>query len=254
MGGSRSRLILMLGAACGLSAAAYAQQPGPPPTVWPNPPTMRRPAPAPPPGAARPPGPQVKKKPAAAPHAAKSMAGAQAITCEGPFAKDSSDARIAETFGQENVVFSIVEGPEGTKLNATVVFPKDAKRRLEILWHDHAARARPSSVVLAGGSTWVGPGGVHLGAPLAEVEKQNGRPFRLAGFGGDYGGSVMDWQGGALDKLAGACRLGLRFDVDSRAPQAARAKVSGDAEFLSSDPEMRAVKPKVSEMFLHYPE
>jgi hypothetical protein len=214
---------------------------------------MQRPAAAPQPGGARPPKRQAQKKPAA-PRAAKPPAGAQAIACEGPFAKDSSDARVTEAFGQENVVFTIVDGPEGTKLNATVVFPKDARRRLEILWHDQAARVRPSSIVLAGGSTWVGPGGVRVGAPVAEVEKQNGKPFRVAGFGWDYGGTVVDWQEGALDKLAGDCRLGLRFDVDAKAPQAARAKVSGDSEFLSTDPNMRAVKPKVSEMFFHYPE
>jgi hypothetical protein len=232
MGGSKFRLILMLGAAFGWSAAASAQQPG----------------------AGGPPGAQAKKKPPAAMRAAKPMAGPQAIACEGAFAKDSSDARVAESFGAENVVFSIVDGPEGTKLNATVVFPKDAKRRLEILWHDQTARVRPSSIVLGGGSAWVGPRGVRVGTPLAEVEKQNGRPFRLAAFGGDYGGSVVDWQGGALGSLAGACQLGLRFDVDPKAPRASRAKVAGDAEFVSTDPNIRAVKPTVSEMFLHYPE
>ena len=246
--------MLMLVAALMFPVTTLAQQPSPPPTVWPDPPRVQQPAPAPQPGtAARPPAP-VKKKPAPKPRAEKPSGSAQAIACDGPFAKDSSDTRVAEAFGRENVVYTVVDGPEGTKLNATVVFPKDPKRRLEVLWHDPAARVRPLSIVLAAGSSWTGPKGVRVGASLGEVEKLNGKPFKLSGFGGDYGGSVVDWQSGALDTLAGGCRLGVRFDVDANAPGPARSKVSGDSEFLSTNADMRAVKPKVSEMFFNYPE
>jgi hypothetical protein len=178
----------------------------------------------------------------------------QALKCEGPFARDTSEAKLAEAFGANNVVFTQVDGPEGSKLNASVVFPSDPKRRLEVLWHDESARQRPSAFVINGASTWVVPTGLRIGSALAEVEKQNGKPFKLSGFDWDLGGTVTDWQGGALTQLPGGCSVSARFQPDPKAPAAARGKVLGDREFLSSDANMRAVRPKAIELLVGYGE
>lgn len=246
-----------------------AAQPGAPATVWPDPPGASAPArpaqtrpPAQPrqaPGAAPPPSPAASPaaaKPAAKPAKPKPAAAAraQAVACEGPFSKDSSHIRLAQTFGNDNVVFTSVDGPEGSKLNASVVFPKDPKRRLEVLWHDEEKRTRPATIVVNGRSTWSAPKGLRVGSQLAEVEKQNGKPFKLSGFDWDNGGAVTDWEGGALDSLPGGCRIGVRFAPDPKAPKEPREKVVGDAEFASTDPNMRAVTPKVSELLIGYPE
>ena len=58
------------------------------------------------------------------------------------------------------------------------------------------------------------------------------------------GGTVSDWQGGAFDKLLGGCKLGVELDAKGEAAPA------GDA--LSSDPAVRALKPKVREFLLGY--
>lgn len=254
---------------------AGAQQ-GAPATVWPDPPSVTaparpaRPAPAPAtapqrqaPAAATPAAPDAaagaKPKPKPKPTAAKpapkpAAARAQTLSCDGPFGKDTSQIRLAQTFGNDNVVFTTVDGPEGSKLNASVLFPKDPKRRVEVLWHEEDKRSRPSTIVINGSSTWVAPKGIRIGTPLAEIEKQNGKPFKLSGFDWDNGGAVTDWDGGALDSLPGGCRIGMRFAPDPKAPKEPRAKVVGDAEFASSDPNMRAVKPKVSELLIGYPQ
>jgi hypothetical protein len=44
------------------------------------------------------------------------------------------------------------------------------------------------------------------------------------------------------------------FNPWADAPDLARDKVSGEKEFLSSDPNMRASKPTVSEIIISYPE
>jgi hypothetical protein len=76
----------------------------------------------------------------------------------------------------------------------------------------------------------------------------------MTGFDWDLGGRVSNWQGGALAKIPGGCELRFGFNPWADAPDAARDKVSGEKEFLSSDPNMRASKPTVSEIILTYPE
>jgi len=61
-------------------------------------------------------------------------------------------------------------------------------------------------------------------------------------------------QGGGLAKIPGGCELRFGFNPWADAPDDARDKVSGEKEFLSSDPNMRASKPTVSEIIISYPE
>ena len=257
-----------------LSATAQAQQ-QPPPVVWPDPPAAQRQGP--PPAARQPaaprqpvraksakpaqaaPEPETDDDPAAraaTPARPKSSAGAgaaQNIRCDGVFAKDTSHAKLAQAFGAKNVVFQPVDGPGGGKLNATVLFPNDRKRRLEVLWHDETARAKPSSIVVESQSTWR-VRGFRIGESLANVEKANGKPFTLLGFEGESGGVARNWQGGALDKLSGGCLLGMRFVSDPSALQEARGKVAGDREFTSDNADIRAVRPTITELIVGYPQ
>ena len=103
------------------------------------------------------------------------------------------------------------------------------------------------------GSHWKTADGIGIGSTLAEVEKLNGKPFKLSGFDWDLGGFVNDFAGGALLKRAGGCRLGLRFEPGTGAIANATAKVAGDKRFSSADPDMRAAKPVVSEISISWP-
>mgnify|MGYP001097377928 FL=1 len=161
---------------------------------------------------------------------------------------------LEKSFGAANVTFTEVPGPGASKINASVVFPDDPKKRLEVIWHDEAQRTRPSAIVITAVSQWSAPSGMRLGLPLTDVEKRNGKPFMLSGFGADYGGSVSDWQGGKRDQLGGACRMGMRFSEDSGTSAEARARVQGEQVFPSNDPGIRGVKPRVSEIIIGYPQ
>jgi hypothetical protein len=190
--------------------------------------------------------------PAAPAHGAQGGPGSRAIACSGPFGKQSSHLKLAQRFDSRNITFTEVDGPEGTKLRASVLFPNDPKRRLEILWQNDAARSDTHLIVINGQSTWTAPRGLRLGLTLPALEKLNGKPFRLKGFDHDAAGQVTDWQGGALEKLPGDCRLGIRFAADPKASPDKRSEVAGDKEFASSDAAMRAVAPKVAEIILGY--
>jgi hypothetical protein len=190
--------------------------------------------------------------PAAAPAMRAEPAGtARSIACNGVWSKDASHIKLANTFKLDNVVFTDVEGPGSTKVMATVVFPKDPKRRLEVWWNNQTSRSGLHLIVINGQSTWSVPKGLKLGLGLAAIEKLNGKPFKLKGFDKD-GGNTTDWDGGALGALPGGCRVGLKFAPDPKAPQAARDEVMVDREFDSTDPAMRAARPSIAEIILGY--
>jgi hypothetical protein len=197
--------------------------------------------------------------PVSAPAAPKAAApkpaapAARSVACSGAFSRQSSHMRIAMAFNSENVTFTEVDGPEGSKVLASVLFPKDPKRRLEVWWENEAGRSDTSLIVINGQSTWVGPKGLRLGLTLAALEKLNGKPFKLKGFEKAEGGSVTDWQGGSLTTLPGGCKVGLRMAADPKISADSRSQVATNAEFLSNDPKMQAAKPTVAEILLGYP-
>jgi hypothetical protein len=178
----------------------------------------------------------------------------RAIKCEGPFGPNATHAEVVKVFGANNVSYQDIDGAEGEKIKATVLFAGDAKARLEILWSDEQARRGPM-VRARDRSTWTGPNGIHIGMTLAEIEKMNGKPFKLSGFDWDYGGRVLDWQGGSLGKpQQGGCIVGVEFVHPEDAPEENLNKVTGDNEFASDSADMRAVAPYVSVVTVSYPQ
>jgi hypothetical protein len=173
------------------------------------------------------------------------------VECRGAFARDSSHIRLAQVFGNDNVSYTEVDGPDNSKLMASVLFPRDPQRRLEVLWNNDSSRSGTQVVAINGKSGWTAPRGIKLGTSLAAVEKLNGKPFTLSGFGAD-GSTAADWQGGAMLKLPGGCKIGMRFVADSRAPEQARQQVSAAKELPSNDPNVRALRATVAEILIGY--
>jgi hypothetical protein len=192
--------------------------------------------------------------PSAAPRAtgaASTAAPPHTVACSGAFAKNSSHIRLAQFFGPQNLTFTEVDGAQNTKVQASVLYPKDPKRHLEVMWKNESSRANTSVIAINGQSTWTGPKGLHLGMPIAAVEKLNGKPFQLAGFDQDNSGTALDWQGGALEKIPGGCKMSVRLVPDPKASEDAR-KEAGGATLMSSDAAVRAVKPTIAEILIGY--
>jgi hypothetical protein len=189
-------------------------------------------------------------KPAAAPKPAEP---ARAVACSnGAFAKNSGHLRLAQTYGVHNVDFTDVSGDDGSTLMASVLFPNDPKRRLEVLWDDDLQRSGTRMIVIGGQSTWTAQKGVRLGLPLAALEKLNGKPFKLMGFEKAGMAVVSDWNGGVLGLLTDGCKIGVQFKPDPKAPAGTLDTASSDKEFASSDPAIRAAKPTVGEIIVAY--
>ncbi|TNC14384.1 hypothetical protein FF100_09465 [Methylobacterium terricola] len=176
------------------------------------------------------------------------------------FSRTTDEAALAKRFGKENVVRGKLDGAEGETVPGTIVYPRDPARRLEISWWDTAKRRGLADITVKGKSEWLvrTPGTAQstlgLRASLDLVEKANEKPFQLNGFGWDYGGYGMGWKGGRLDHPTGGCSLSVRFNPDPAVTGKALDRASGDKEFGSSDPVVRAVKPYVSSITLGWPE
>jgi hypothetical protein len=174
------------------------------------------------------------------------------ITCDGPFAPDSSEQLLIDTFGKANVVTGDVPGPEGTTVLATTVFPNDPARKFEVGWWDEDHRSGLAYATIPAGDT--APGGVRIGMGLGEVQQLNGEPFGLYGFGWDYGGAASI-ETGKLADLPGGCHLGVTFQPTVELPAGVDpTPITGDIQINSDLPLLQQVQPKVTDLSISYPD
>lgn len=197
--------------------------------------------------------------------AAETAATVQTLTCEAPFNKETTEADLIAAFGQENVEYKTVPGAEGMETNATVIFPNDPAKSLTIFWWDDTKRARPAAVTVQADYAadpdgmdpwkrdilWQTSEGLKIGSPVADVEKANGKPFKISGFGWDYGGFAVGWEGGKLDAAGrNGCNLLMRFaPTGETTPEGAL----GDVELMSNSKEVAASNARVTEFSVSYP-
>lgn len=180
----------------------------------------------------------------------------QVIACTGPFVKSATHASLVKAFGAKNVAVQRVGIGEGETVTASVIFPRDKTRRIEVLWTDEKRRRNPSEIRTGIDAAWRTEHGIRRFMPLAEVEARNGRPFELWGFGFDYGGTTLDWKGGALEKQAGGCTLTLRFMMREGPENAAdnAGVYIGEQSLMSDSEAMRKAAPVVDAVGLRFGE
>jgi hypothetical protein len=178
----------------------------------------------------------------------------------GPITVETSDASLEALFGTDNVQRGDVYLGEGFTAPGTVVYPNDATRRLEVVWSD-SARTTPKEVRLSGeSSVWRTAESISLGTTLSQIEQLNASPFKLAGFGFDYAGTVVDCDRGRLTMLgcSGNSERALKGRlVVMRLRPGANAtgapeyrQVLGDHVFSSGHPAMQALNPRVYQMIV----
>ena len=173
------------------------------------------------------------------------------IACSGAFARDSHHLKLTMTYDPKNVDFGEVDAGPGKSM-ASIIYPHDPKRRLEVWWADMDKRKDLYLIAISGLSTWTGPGGLRLGISLADLEKLNRKPFKLRGFDRDKTAPVSDWDQGALAALPGGCKAGVFLTAETKAPPEVLGALSADSEFSSADDAVRAVRPSVTEILIGY--
>ncbi len=136
---------------------------------------------------------------------------------------------------------------EGTTGQGVVLFPDNPRNRAEIYWDAEVDPERPVMIRISGEDTdWKTTQGITIGMAMTELERINGKPFSLFGFGWDYGGTVNDWNGGLLDNNMS---ISLSLSREEEPP----AELMGDKNLYSNDPLLRKFAPVVSSMELSFP-
>lgn len=181
----------------------------------------------------------------------KPTAGPRQFQCTGPFAPDTTAMNIAADFGQSHVTTAQVMEPGGSTAPGTVLLPGDPALRVDIAWADAIYMTNPRRVAFTEASAW-SVNGIGIGSSLADVEKANGRPFRIQGFAGAGGGVVANWQGGRLANIGNGCELGLQFALPATSPQGAQGRVTAARVFASNDPAVRSANPTVGLFWVLY--
>lgn len=182
-------------------------------------------------------------------------AASRTFGCAGPFTPELTEERLIEIYGAANVRAGEVYVGEGFSEPGATVFPDSPRDRIEIVWSDGEKRARPRFVrVKSNDSRWRTADLITIGSDLKSIERVNGRPFRLFGFGWDNSGSVASWAGGRLERGETAgCRIRMALQPPGEdAWPAIWQQVVGAREFSSGHPAMQQLNPRVHQLVLGF--
>jgi hypothetical protein len=154
----------------------------------------------------------------------------------GPLTKDMTLLGLKTLFGKAMQTAEL-DGPEGTTLEGLKVHA-GTERELHLVLEQEGDEKYATEAILVG-KAWTFTNGLKEGMTVEELQKLNGKPFKLSGFDWDYGGFVTSFEGGALEN-AGVI---IRF---SPTGEGYSEKLSGDQTILSTNKLLKTAKAKVT--------
>ena len=151
----------------------------------------------------------------------------------GPIRASAKEEDLLQLFGAEQVQRRTIYVAEGTeKRDVSVIYPYSANEVI-LFWRDNQYGQRLSHAwVKKEDSSWKTAENITVGTPLAELNRLNGQPFRIVGFGWDYGGYIPVRQEGTLIQQKGLC---LRLAPTRQLP---RQYYGDGVKVFSADPEL----------------
>lgn len=144
---------------------------------------------------------------------------------------------IERAYGKGSLKQQKIPGAEGEEIDGAKLFA-GTDRELEIVWDPDNDKKQVVFDIRVMGKVWKFENGLKSGMTVEEVEKINGKPFKIAGFEWDYGG-YANFEGGKLEG-----KVSIRFSpTTENIPE----YLSGDKQLSSTDKKLRAAKPLVDE-------
>lgn len=164
----------------------------------------------------------------------------------GPITYHTSAEDLKRIFGERNLIHKKMIEEEGTVTAVRTLIYPGQKDAVVVGWEDDRQRNRVLFVRIAGkkGARWQTGEGIGIGTTLAELNRINGAPFTFYGFGWDYGGWLIGWGKGKLQRKQPGIRLAM---ADS---SAAALKYLGDKEFRSDAPDLTKLGVAVAELYI----
>lgn len=181
----------------------------------------------------------------------------------GVITSTASEQFLINALGRHDVSpHDTIYGAEGMFSIGTIIY-KGTPNEAHIVWKDTLNFKNPEYVEVGFAEPgkesevrWHVTNGVKVGTKLTELEQINGKPFNFSGFGWDYGGSVVDWNGGKLINSDSTSYLSiiLAYDYENQALSPVAEKVMGDKSFESKDPNAQKLNPFVSHFIISFRE
>ncbi|MEQ8702970.1 MAG: hypothetical protein RIC19_03575 [Phaeodactylibacter sp.] len=163
--------------------------------------------------------------------------------------KQATEADVLQAYGDLAQKDSVYLG-EGIFEQGVVLFKNTPENRVYLYWDPFMGTDRPSFVSIYGENRqtdWKTDDGISIGTSMEEVQRLNGKPFDIYGFGWDYGGYVNNWNGGQLEGKG----FSIRFEPDADATTS--TELFGEVNISSDAPAVRNAKPFISELSLSAP-
>ena len=179
----------------------------------------------------------------------------------GPITSSTMRDDLPRLFPNAAIKDDQIELDEGTLEPATLVYAGDLLAQLAIDWKDR----HPRKIFICfgrrrGPCKWETADGIRIGTRLSDLELMNGRTFTISGFGYNYGGNVISWDGGKLTRLDCGAKLVLTLDGDRvrggdysiELTSEERHSISGDRPIPSTTPAFHKLNPGIVGMLMRF--
>lgn len=163
----------------------------------------------------------------------------------GAITRETSEDDLKLIYGARNVARESWYIGEGQYRKATVLF-KGTHDEIWVLWQgdDYGVVER----VALQGTGWRTSEGLRVATPIGALNEMNGRAFDFYGWEWDYGGTVKDWNGGALSRFDDKLIVRLTRNFDTNWGKSFEDAVVGDQTVRSDLDGLEAIETKVSVM------
>ncbi|MEL6851510.1 MAG: hypothetical protein AAFP92_23515, partial [Bacteroidota bacterium] len=112
-----------------------------------------------------------------------------------------TEADLRTLYGEASVTTKQIHWAEGTFERGSILY-EGSSQEVAIFWEDTLKLARPAMVrITRNDGPFITPDKIKIGTSLQELQALNGKAFKLWGLAWDFGGYVISWEGGELDKV-----------------------------------------------------
>ncbi|GEP42865.1 hypothetical protein [Brevifollis gellanilyticus] len=154
----------------------------------------------------------------------------------GPIEKGMTLFGLKTMFGGGKVKSVKIPGAEGEEIDGVRLFG-GTDREIEIIFNPEGDEKEIWDVRIIG-KGWKFVNGLTKKMGIAELEKVNGKPYQVNGFGWDYGGWA-NFEGGKLEGKV-SIRFSPEGDVDD--------SLNGDKQIPSTNKKLRAAKVSMTDI------
>lgn len=149
-------------------------------------------------------------------------------------------------YGKENVEKTKIMLGEGELKDGFILF-KDSSKELECTCCNQAGGI-DAVIIRRPGSPWATTDGIRIGTSLDTLVKMNGKPISFLGFGWDYAGQIMDFNGGKLSPLKGRLSIVLGEPDNMEGLE----DFMGDNTFSTKDKRILKRGVRIAELWVKY--